>query len=240
VTAPTVAARVVAQLGLHQTGDDGDDAVDVTLLRDACPVDQLDGAAEHFFGECVRLQGGDEAWEVALEEQFVSCWVLEAESDERTHPFLQRGAGVTRVGELIEPVEQLLVAVGEHRVVQRVLRVEVFVQRRLAHPHLAGQGVQRNPGDPMLARESPGAGDDRGDFGLSTLRHLVSHQATSAPDRGGEAAIHRPSQSRRQPTALGSPVCRGGDPVALLEALTVPLDDQQVEPAVVVHEPTPW
>ena len=56
----------------------------------------------------------------------------------------------------LEPLEQLPVAVGEHRVVQRVLRIEVLVQRRLAYPDLAGQRVERDAADAVLPSELPG------------------------------------------------------------------------------------
>ena len=64
---------------------------------DAGFVHQLDAPPEHFLGECIRLWRGHEAGDVALEEQFAACWILERERNERGHVLLQRGAGLTRV-----------------------------------------------------------------------------------------------------------------------------------------------
>ena len=86
----------------------------------------------------------------------------------------RRGARI--VGELdrVEPLEELPIAVGEHGVVQRELRVEVGVERWLAHPDLTGQGVQGHPCDPVLPGQLPRRRDDRGHLGLSSQGHPVS------------------------------------------------------------------
>ena len=159
-------------------------------------VHQLDRVPEDLLGERVRLRRRREARNMTLEEQFVPCWIFERERHHRAQERLQRGPWLTRERERSKPGEQLSVAVGEHRVVQRVLRVEVLVQRGLTHPDLAGQGMQRDPGDPVLPSEHPRGGDDRGDLGLSTLRNLVGHLSTS----GGA----RPAVPRRQ----AGPTCR--------------------------------
>ena len=71
--------------------------------------------------------------------------------------------------------QQLPVAVGEHGVVERQLRVEVGVERRLAHPDLTGQRMQRHPGDPVLPGQLPRRLDDRGHLGLSAFRDSIYH-----------------------------------------------------------------
>ena len=176
MTGPTVAAGVIARLRLHQAGDHGHDAVDVALFGDAGLVDQLVGASQHILGEDVGLGRRRESRHVALEEQLVPRRVLERERDELSHELLQGGARVAGELDSVEPVQQLPIAVGEHGVVQRQLRIEVGVERGLAHPHLTGQRVQRHPGDPVLAGELPRRLDDRGHLGLSTLRDPVHHQ----------------------------------------------------------------
>ena len=72
---------------------------------------------------------------------------------------------------VLQALEELPVAVGEHRVVQRVLRVEVHVQRGLAHPDLPGQAVQRHPGDAVLPGQRPGGRHDPGHPRFSALGH---------------------------------------------------------------------
>ena len=100
--------------------------------------------------------------------------------------FFNAARGIAGEGGGVEPFEQLSVAVGEHRVVQRMLRVEVLIQRRLAHPDLSGQIMQGQPGDALLASELPSRGDDRGDLGLSTQcdlpdRHPACHRSRPSP-----------------------------------------------------------
>ena len=58
-------------------------------------LSQFGAAPEHLAGQCIRFRRGDEAGDVALEEQLVAGWILEPEGDERAHVLLQRGAGVT-------------------------------------------------------------------------------------------------------------------------------------------------
>ena len=137
----------------------------------------LHAAPECFLGERVRLRRRGEAGNVALEEQLAPRRILERERDERTQELLERRAGISGELQRFEPLEQLPVAVGEHRVVQRVLRVEVLVEGRLAHPDLAGQGMQRDPGDAVLPSELPRRSDDRRHLGLAALRHRVRHHS---------------------------------------------------------------
>ena len=161
---------------------------------------------------CVRLRRGHEAGDVALEEQLVACWILEGEGDERADALLQRGAGVTRVAELVEPVEQLLVAVGEHRVVQRVLGVEVLVERRLAHPHLAGEGVQRDPGDPVFSSELPGGATIEATLAARRCATLSAIGRTQTPIRPvGRPATVGASWCRHR-TRVGAVRTRVTDP----------------------------
>ena len=99
--------------------------------------------------------------------------VLECERDELGQELLQSRTWISWEFDHVEPLKESSVAVGEHGVIERQLRVEVGVERRLAHPDLTGQGVQRHPNDPVLSGELPRRLDDRGHFGLSSLRDLV-------------------------------------------------------------------
>ena len=64
-----------------------------------------------------------------------------------------------------------------------VLRVEVGIQRRLPHPDLPRQGMQREHLDPVLASQPPGRLDDRGDLGLPASRDLVDGQRDAPRSR---------------------------------------------------------
>ena len=63
---------------------------------------------------------------------------------------LERNSRIPRHLERIEVLDELSVPVGEHGVVEGVLRIEVPVERGLAHPDLTGQRMQRDPGDAVL------------------------------------------------------------------------------------------
>src|SRR6185369_9543538 len=71
-------------------------------------------------------------------------------------------------------LEELLRALGEHRVVDRVLRVEVRVQRRGLHPHPAGQVAERQGGQTLVPYEVPGGGEDLGPGGLTPFGPPIS------------------------------------------------------------------
>src|SRR3954452_3072518 len=56
-----------------------------------------------------------------------------------------------------------------------MLRVEVLIQRRLAHADLASERVQRHAGDPVLSSEVPRRRHDRRHLRLSALCDLARH-----------------------------------------------------------------
>jgi hypothetical protein len=72
------------------------------------------------------------------------------ECREGGQPLLEGSTGFPGERHGVLLLHELPVAVGEHRVVQGVLRVEVLVQRRLAHLDLSRRGVQRDTADPVL------------------------------------------------------------------------------------------
>ena len=59
-------------------------------------------------------------------------------------------------------LERSLPALGEHRVVDRVLRGEVLVERRRPHPHPRREVAQRQRGQAVLAHQVPGRVEDLG------------------------------------------------------------------------------
>ncbi|HEY7438909.1 MAG TPA: hypothetical protein VIC35_05885 [Acidimicrobiia bacterium] len=172
MTDPSVPARIVARLRRNETTDDGNDAVDITLLVDAGFVQERDDPSERLFGERVRLRRRDESGNRPLEEQLTAGTIFCGELDERTQELLQRSAAITGQGGLVEALEQLPVPIGEHRVVEGVLRVEVFVQGWLPHLDAAGQFVERKGRHAVLAGEAPRSCHDRRCLGLPPLCHL--------------------------------------------------------------------
>jgi hypothetical protein len=115
---------------------------------------------------------------MTFEEQLIASWVLKPEGDERPQELPHCRARLARDAESFESLEKLTIAVGKHRVIERVLRIEVFIEGGLAHPHLAGERVQRDPCDAVLPGEPPRSGDDQGNLGFAALGDLVRHQFT--------------------------------------------------------------
>ena len=136
---PPVTVRVVADLGIDESGDHGDDAVDVCLILDAGGAQDREHAPHDGFGQAVGLGGRLEPWNRALEEQAATRRVGERELDERPQDALHRSPGAFGQRNVVQMCKQLAVAVGEHGVIQRVLGPEVRVQRRLADPDLTGE-----------------------------------------------------------------------------------------------------
>ena len=130
-----------------------DEAVDVALTLDARGAQEIDRAGEHRLGERVRLGRRLEARDRPLEQQRAAGRVLDREVPTNARMNAFTAARGFRQLQRVEPLEELAVAVGEHRVVERVLRVEVGVERRLADADLASQRVEREPAD-AVARAS--------------------------------------------------------------------------------------
>src|SRR5580698_8269135 len=147
---PAVAARIVAELSLAETGGHGDDAVDVALPGHPRGPHQRDRAAQYLLGQRVRFRRGREAGDGPLEQQLVAGGVLTPERREGGQELLESITGLLGERHSVQALYKPPVAVGEHRVVQGVLRVEVLIQRRLADSDLPRQGVQRHPGDPVF------------------------------------------------------------------------------------------
>ena len=127
-------------------------------------------------GELVRGGRRFESGDRTLEEQRGALGILDGEAHEGLHERLHRGPRIGRQVQRVEPRAQLTVAVGEHRVVKRVLRVEVHVERRLAYADLARQCVEREGTDAVRAGEPPRRGDDRRRPLLPSLDHLPYHR----------------------------------------------------------------
>ena len=113
---------------------------------------------------------------VAGERVSIEGRVIDGEVHERAHEGLHRGAGVLRQPQSIEPLEQLAVAVREHRVVERILGFEVRVERRLADADFASQRMEREAADALGACQFPCGGDNRCHPRLSSLRHASYHR----------------------------------------------------------------
>jgi len=78
---------------------------------------------------------------VFTEPLSAACGILEGEIDEGAEHLLDGGPRIGRQLDAIEACEELAVPFGEHRVVERVLRVEVLVERRLPDADRTCHGV---------------------------------------------------------------------------------------------------
>ena len=131
---------------------------------------------ERFLGQDVGLGRRREARHMTLKEKFVPRRILHRERDELGHELLQGGARLARKLDRVEPLQKLPVAVSEHCVVERQLGVEIGVERRLAHPHVPGQCVQRDAYDAVFPGKSPCRFYDFGHLAVSALRDSIYHR----------------------------------------------------------------
>ena len=98
----------------------------------------------------------------------------------RTQPE-SRLCGALGVADLLHATEQFLVALLEHRVVDRVLGVEVGVERLCAHPDSLAEVAQRQLAQALLAHELPGRFEDLGAGGVAALGPAVTPYRSIGP-----------------------------------------------------------
>src|ERR1700722_2265432 len=176
---PTGAAGLVAELRFDDAAGDGDDAVVVTLPRDTRGLHGAVRAAKYSLGQCVGRSRRRETWNVPLKEQLVAGGVLQGEAGECSEELLERSPRIPRQPERIEVRDELPVPIGEHRVVEGVLRIEVPVERWLAYSDVACQRVKRDPGYAVLAGQLPRTVHDPGHPRFSTLGHRAGRGCRS-------------------------------------------------------------
>ena len=162
--APTVPARIVADLLGDQAADHRRPEVDLLRTAGACGTQVRGHLVQRLPGQRVGGLGGLETGDGAEEEQLVARRVLDAEVEE------QLGTGAQQFGRLrprahaggreAAPAQQLGVAVGEHRVVEGVLAGEVDVERGRAHAHRLRDVAQRPAAEPLLPGQPPRGVDD--------------------------------------------------------------------------------
>ena len=145
------------------------------MALDAGGPQHRDRAVQHRLRARVRLRGRLEPRNRALEEQQAAGGVLERELHERAHERLHCSTRASWQLQRLESLEQPAVAVGEHRVEQRVLRIEVGVERRLAHADLAGERMERDTADAVGAGQLPGGFDDRCQLGVPSFCDFTYH-----------------------------------------------------------------
>jgi hypothetical protein len=165
---PSIATWIVRDLLVRQPGNESREQIDVALLLRA-------GSAEpfgHEFDEPVRGFHRGRRWfeagDRALEEQLMPNRVLARETDEVLHYADQFFASVRKWFARRTQIEQLLLTVEEHQVVEIELRLEVRVQRRLLEVHALGKVAQGNAGEAIAAGQRPRFLDDPGAFGRMT------------------------------------------------------------------------
>ena len=165
---PTVAAGIIGQLGLHQAGG-------ARRRGSRCRPDRrrplrasLDDSVEGFLCEaydsCVGVNPG--TWRSNSSSQ--PPGVLEREVDECVE-LLQR---LARSAVRSSRRDDRGAAGCPQRTsrLQRVLRIEVLVERRLTHAYLARQPPKRDTGDAVRSSELPSGADDLRGSGEATFR----------------------------------------------------------------------
>ena len=178
------------------------------------------------------------------------AWSSTAKATNRAQVLLQRGAGIGGEVECVQPLEQLPVAVGEHGVVESVLRVEVLVQGRLAHPDGASQRMQGDPADSrapepaptplprsrpssLLASSSPCRPSVAGDLAGRDCRR--SHHRRTAAEPPGASRRRPPARQLRRPRLPR--FCGQIVAMRVSQGVVLAVSSRRFEHVVAVHVP---
>ena len=162
-----VAAGIVRRLLRREPGDERGPQVELRGFAHSRGREACLRLLDHLDRERVRLRRRLEVGNRALEQQLGPGRVLGAELHEHPRHRPQQRTRLVGPGRRGHPVEQHTVPLREHRVVDRVLRGEVPVQRRRPHPDLGGDVAQRQAGESLLARLLPGGLEDLGPGGFA-------------------------------------------------------------------------
>ena len=122
----------------------------------------------------VRLGRRFEAGDVPLEHEDVAHDVFGDEVEQHPSQVEDATARVVVGRKRFRSIEELAVALGEHRVVQVVLRREVRVERRLAQVDHGGELSQRDAAESVAMGEHPGRVEDLLALGLASPCSRVS------------------------------------------------------------------
>ena len=158
-----VAARVVRQLLVDQAAEDGEQDLDLAAVGDADRRESLDvhvrprGRTAHTPRRTARTRGSSAGSSAG------SAPGPRPRSRRRLQRLLATPAPAAQPATSVAPGIELVVGaprLAEHRVVDRVLRREVRVQRRRLHPDAVGDVAQGQGGQALLPRHGPGGFQD--------------------------------------------------------------------------------
>lgn len=162
---PTVTARIVGHLLVGQAGDDGGEQIDFAPTFDACGAKPLGHQLEERAGRRHRCVRRFETGDGALEEELMPNHVLAREANEVFDDGDEFFARISERFSCQAPIEQLLLAVLEHRSIEIELRLEVRVQRGLLEIDAVSEIAQRQAGKSIAVGQRPRFRDDPGAFG---------------------------------------------------------------------------
>ena len=159
---PPRSAGVVGQLLVDHADDHRVADVVVGRVGQAQAAEDLLSQLQYPHSGCVGLRARHETGDRALVHELVACRVGDREVEEHPRNSADRRSGSLREfcelgqGDLLEVAPRLT----EHRVVDRVLGLEVRVERRRSHAHPLGKVAQGELGQALLLRELPGGLED--------------------------------------------------------------------------------
>ena len=155
---PPGATGVVGQLLVDQAADDRGRDVEVGRVGQAQVAEELASQLQHPHRGCIGIRARHETGDCALVHELVARRVGDHEVEEDARHSADRGSGSLREfwelgqGDLLVVTPRL----AEHRVVDRMLGLEVGVERRRSHAHPLGKVAQGECGQALLLREFPG------------------------------------------------------------------------------------
>ena len=161
-----VAAGIVCHLLMGQSGHQGAEDVDVSGIEHAGQRPALAGELVELESKRKGRRGRLETRDRPLEQKLMAYDVVTREPHQLLRELDQRMARVVMQRVRRHPVQELVVAISEHQVVQTELRVEVGVKRRLTQVDSISQIPERYGGKPVTTCQHPGLGQDPGLLGL--------------------------------------------------------------------------
>ncbi len=157
---PPIAAGIVGGLLVGEAGDERREQVDVPLCGDARRRELRAHELVELDRDRIRVRRGLEARDLALKHQDVAHDVLGHELEEHAGEIDNCFADVLGGRERLRAFDQRAVAGLEHGVVQRVLRLEVRVERGLTQVDQVGELAERDAAQSVAVGQRPGRGED--------------------------------------------------------------------------------
>ena len=151
---PPIATWLIGLLLSEQTAHQRGEDVDVGWAGDARGDQQVGIERQELLCECVRRRAGFESRNGPLEQQLTRGWILTDEVPKSQAPVPHRLPRVTGIGPGLRVSEQGPASLGEHRIVEGRLGIDVGVQEGSRNPTCRAT-AQRDTGQTLPVGDAP-------------------------------------------------------------------------------------